>query len=72
MLLAADGELSEAMKLNCKLARVFHSQTVQAKEEITDEDMQNVLELKNLFTKLYPFAHPHLVMLAFESLVKRG
>lgn len=71
-LLADDGELAQAMKLNCKVARVFHSQTVQAKEEITEEDMQNILELKNITAPLSSFVHSHIVMLAFESLMKRG
>jgi superfamily II DNA/RNA helicase len=68
LLVSADGELSEAMKINCKLSRVFHSQVINAKENTTDEDIHQVVELRNIST----CSDPHLIMLAFESLVKRG
>jgi hypothetical protein len=50
LLVAVDGELSEAMKLNCKLARTFHYKVVVAMVDITDEDMQQVVELKRIVT----------------------
>lgn len=68
LLLAADDELSEAMKLNCKLARVFHSKVVTAIADVTDEDMQQVVELKKIVTD----KQPHFVLLAFEALMKGG
>lgn len=68
LLVAADGELSEAMKLNCRLARTFHDQVVPAMVDITDAEIQQVVELKKMATT----SQFHLVLLAFESLVKRG
>lgn len=62
LLVAADGELSEAMKINCKLARTFHSQVIGAKENTTDEDIHQVVELR----KIPKYTDPHLIMMSFE------
>lgn len=38
LLQTADDELSEAMKINCKIARMLHNQTIS--KSISDEDAE--------------------------------
>lgn len=69
VLQAADGEISEAMKINCKLARTFHG--CDTKTEPLEEDAQQAVETFDL-SMLANHSQPQLPLLMLEQLVKKG